>query len=240
MYPNLSFTIYPLSEQALVIDFGQQIAFSIHQMVLRCYDHLKANPLPVKHEWVPAYSSLTLHFDLFALAQHTSDPQPLAYLNKFIREKLAALPTVSPQEYRLHSIPVCYDPVLAPDLEQCLHQSGLSLEELIHLHTAIEYQVCFLGFLPGFAYMAEVDERIAFPRKHQPADRVHAGSVGIAGRQTGIYPLASPGGWQVIGRTPLHLFDPEKEIPVLFQPGDRVRFYSINHYEFDHYEGGTA
>ncbi|MBN8666290.1 MAG: 5-oxoprolinase subunit PxpB [Chitinophagales bacterium] len=240
MYPNLSFTIYPLSEQALVIDFGQRIEFSIHQLVLRCYDHLRANPLPVKHEWVPAYSSLTLYFDLFALVQHTGDPQPFAYLDKYIREKLSVLPTVLPHEHRVHSIPVCYDPVLAPDLNACVQRSGLSLEELIRLHTAIEYQVCFLGFLPGFAYMAEVDERIAFPRKQQPADRVHAGSVGIAGRQTGIYPLASPGGWQVIGRTPLHLFDPEKEIPVLFQPGDRVRFYSINHYEFDHYEGGVT
>lgn len=240
MYPNLSFTIYPLSEQALVIDFGQRIEFSIHQMVLRCYDHLQANPLPVKHEWVPAYSSITLYFDLFALVQYTGHPQPIVYLEKFIREKLAALPTVAPKEHPVHSIPVCYDPLLAPDLEECVHRSGLSVSAFIHLHTAIEYQVCFLGFLPGFAYMAEVDERIAFSRKQQPVDRVHAGSVGIAGRQTGIYPLASPGGWQVIGRTPLDLFNPEKEIPVLFQPGDRVRFYSISHYEFDHYQSGIA
>lgn len=240
MYPNLSFTIYPLSEQALVIDFGQRTTLTVHPMVLRCYDHLRTNPLPIKHEWVPAYSSLTLYFDLFALAQHTGGPHPLDYLDKYIREKLSGLPTVSSREPRVHSIPVCYDPVLAPDLEECAQRSGLSFEELIHLHTAIDYQVCFLGFLPGFAYMAEVDERIAFARKQQPADRVHAGSVGIAGRQTGIYPLASPGGWQIIGRTPVHLFDPGREVPVLFQPGDRVRFYSIDHYEFNHYESGIA
>ena len=108
-------------------------------------------------------------------------------------------------------------------------------DEIVRLHTERIYKVYMIGFLPGFAYMGEVDERIAMPRKQQPRTNVEAGSVGIAGIQTGIYPLTSPGGWQIIGKTPMKLFDKEKEDAVLLQPGDEINFYSITENEFANY-----
>ena len=118
-------------------------------------------------------------------------------------------------------------------------KNKISVEEIIHLHASTTYRVYMLGFLPGFAYMGMVDEKIATPRKQFPAP-VEAGSIGIAGRQTGIYPLNSPGGWQIIGRTPLKLFDKEKNDPTLFKTGDTVQFYSITKDEFENSKSGNA
>lgn len=240
MYPPSFFSIYPLSEQSLVIDFGSGTDLFTHQQVLAAYDHLRHQPIPGALEWVPAYSSLVLHYDLFSLLTNHPGEDPFVLL-QFHLESL--LRKGIPQEERislLHQIPVCYDPSLAADLENLAAEKGLSVEKLIEEHTRPEYRVCFLGFLPGFAYMAEVEPILAMPRKAQPAERVPAGSVGIAGRQTGIYPLASPGGWHIIGRTPVTLFDSENEKTVLFQPGDRVRFYSIDKNEFERHQSRTA
>ena len=129
------------------------------------------------------------------------------------------------------NIPVCYDEEFGVDLQRIVEEKKLSKDEVIRLHCGKQYRVFMLGFLPGFPYMGEVDEKIAMPRKSEPK-AVAAGSVAIAGRQTGIYPLASPGGWSVIGRTPLKLFDPEKERPTLLNAGDTVEFYSISKEEF--------
>jgi inhibitor of KinA len=115
----------------------------------------------------------------------------------------------------------------------------LTTEDVIRIHTSSPYTVYMNGFVPGFAYMGEVEESIAMDRKSSPV-AVAAGSVGIAGKQTGVYPLPSPGGWQVIGRTPLQLFDPQAQDPVLLQPGDRVQFYPITYHEFENYQGRTA
>eukprot|EP01136_Pigoraptor_vietnamica_P038048 Opistho-1_new@106825 len=126
------------------------------------------------------------------------------------------------------TIPVCYDLSLAPDLVELATLHQLSVEEVIQLHTAQTYRVYMIGFLPGFAYMGSVDERIRTARKANPRTKVPAGSVGIAGEQTGIYPLDSPGGWQLIGQTPLPLFDATRTDPCLLQPGDEVQFCSIS------------
>ncbi len=133
---------------------------------------------------------------------------------------------------RLLNIPVCYDQEFAWDIQQLAATKNISVEEVIQIHTARQYKVYMLGFLPGFAYMGEVDEKIATPRKPQPVN-IEAGSVGIAGKQTGIYPLSSPGGWQIIGRTPMKLFNAAEEEPTLLKAGDTVQFYSINKNEFE-------
>ncbi|HYF30176.1 MAG TPA: 5-oxoprolinase subunit PxpB [Chitinophagaceae bacterium] len=130
------------------------------------------------------------------------------------------------------SIPVCYDPRFGPDLEEMARTKNLTVHELVQLHCSTTYRVYMLGFLPGFPYMGKVDERLVMPRRPQPRD-VAAGSVGIAGWQTGIYPLASPGGWQIIGRTPLKLFNAAKDPPVLLNAGDMVRFYPVTVQEFE-------
>jgi inhibitor of KinA len=139
----------------------------------------------------------------------------------------------------LISIPVCYEKEFAHDLEWIAIQNNISLEEIISLHTAASYHVYMLGFLPGFAYMGLVNDKISVPRKQKPVT-VEAGSVGIAGKQTGIYPLSSPGGWQIVGRTPMKLFDKEKESPTLIKSGDSVQFYSITKDEFEDIKSRNA
>jgi inhibitor of KinA len=131
-------------------------------------------------------------------------------------------------------IPVCYEGDYAPDLAALAQQKQLTEQEVVNIHTATIYNVYMIGFLPGFSYMGEVNERIAVPRKQHPT-QVMAGSVGIAGSQTGIYPLNSPGGWQIVGRTPLPLFDPFAPEPVKLQAGDKVQFYAITKQEFESY-----
>jgi inhibitor of KinA len=133
------------------------------------------------------------------------------------------------------TIPVCYEKEFALDIEEIATVKNISINELIEIYTSKIYHVYMMGFLPGFAYMGEVDEKLEMPRKQQPRQTVEAGSVGIAGRQTGIYPLASPGGWQIIGRTPLKLFDAEKKEPTLLKAGDKAKFISISKDEFESY-----
>jgi len=132
-------------------------------------------------------------------------------------------------------IPVCYAEKYGLDLNEISKQKKISISEIIQLHTAKKYRIYMIGFLPGFAYMGEVDKQIAITRKAQPRINVEGGSVGIAGMQTGIYPLDSPGGWQIIGKTPLKLFDKEKDHTVLLQPGDEIEFYPITEDEFKNY-----
>ena len=132
-----------------------------------------------------------------------------------------------PSDGREVPIPVCYEGEYAPDLEAVARQKGLSPGEVIDLHCSIEYRIYMIGFLPGFPYMGKIDPRIEIPRKMRPVP-VIAGGVGIAGMQTGIYPLNSPGGWQIIGRTPLHLFNRHADPPVALLTGDRVRFYPVS------------
>ena len=129
-------------------------------------------------------------------------------------------------------IPICYDPSLAPDLFKLAEERKLAPEIVVHLHSGKPYRVYMIGFLPGFAYMGKVDERITMPRKNNPSIEVPAGSVGIAGEQTGIYPVNSPGGWNIIGQTPMRLFDARNNDPVLLKAGDEVQFVPITLQQF--------
>lgn len=135
---------------------------------------------------------------------------------------------------RIYSIPVCYDPEFAPDLNYVATRNNLKTTELISLHTAPVYTLFFIGFLPGFLYLGGMDERLSCPRKEEPRKRIEKGAVGIAGNQTGIYPNSSPGGWQIIGNCPLSFFDPAQEIPSPFNPGDQISFEAVSRKEYDH------
>ncbi|HEY1113530.1 MAG TPA: 5-oxoprolinase subunit PxpB [Chitinophagaceae bacterium] len=230
------YTIFPLGDCALTIEFGHVIDKEVNKRVLALFRQLKSLPLPGITDVVPAYGSLSVYYDTVAILQEAEeDKTAFETMSEAMRqllegEHLSAI-DVSPRHIR---VPVCYAPRYAPDLEMLANARELTTEEVVHLHTTGVYRVYMLGFLPGFAYMGEVDERIAMPRKDTP-QWVAAGGVGIAGRQTGIYPLGSPGGWQIIGRTPLKLFHRKDEHPVLFSPGDTVTFYSITEDEFAHY-----
>jgi inhibitor of KinA len=235
MSTTVPYRIFPLGDSALTIDFGNVIDETINIEVLKRFNYILQHPLPGIIEAVPAYSSLTLYYDVVALHRSIPKDHPVFDWMKSQAEQLLSisLPT-EPTAQRTIRIPVCYDELFAPDIAMLAAKKQLNIDEVVQLHTSKSYRVYMLGFLPGFSYMGLVDERIAMARKSQPK-QVAAGSVGIAGRQTGLYPLASPGGWQIIGRTPLRLFDAGREDPVMLRAGDMVEFYSISKDEFTGY-----
>ena len=227
-----AYTIFPLGDSALTIDFGNRIDEALNEKVLQLFNRLQ-NFSPFFIDIIPAYSSLTIYYDV--LHFHSSECSAFEAVKALLQPVLKEDATIEMGDGRIVRIPVCYGIPFAPDLETLAQQKQLTTEEVIQLHTANVYRVYMIGFLPGFAYMGKVDSRIATPRKSQPRTTIPAGAVGIAGEQTGIYPLASPGGWNIIGQTPLKLFDANMEAPVFFQPGDKVHFYSITEDEFKNY-----
>lgn len=237
MNPYQPYSVFPLGDSALTIDFGNIIGEDINKKVLRLFHHLKTIEDTSIVDLVPAYSSLTVYYDV-ASFHH---PEKTAFESMAdILEKLLTKTTHSLEERAGYlEVPVCYSKKFAPDIDYLAEQNGLSVEEVIHIHTSKIYRVYMLGFLPGFTYMGEVDDKIAIPRKPAPV-RLFAGAVGIAGKQTGIYPMESPGGWQIIGRTPVRTFKKDDRQPVLFQPGDAVKFYSISEDEFTNYQAGRS
>lgn len=180
---------------------------------------------------IPAYTTLMVVYDIQKIKQRTNLS---AY--EYMYKKLQAVLKVScinPVTNPCMEIPVCYDTFFGIDLNAIAEQKKISIEEIIQIHSSTQYHVYMLGFLPGFAYMGNVADRIVTPRLSTPRIQVAAGSVGIAGNQTGIYPLDSPGGWNIIGRTPIILFDTTKEQPCLLQPGNKIKFVSITKDEFE-------
>jgi inhibitor of KinA len=214
--------ILPLGDHAVMVEYPQQIDPHIHRQVMHLFHYIKALELPDITDLIPAYASLTIVY-----APGFSGVESL----------IASAPPLTDPVYipRLLEIPVCYDLSMAPDLQHMADQKGLSVEEIVRLHTSIDYTVYMLGFLPGFPYMGKVDDRIATSRLKKPRTEVPAGSVGIAGSQTGIYPMASPGGWNIIGRTPIRMFDAGKDEPCFCNPGDQVRFIAISREAFTSY-----
>ncbi|AHC34302.1 allophanate hydrolase [Pseudomonas fluorescens] len=173
---------------------------------------------------VPSYTTLMVHYDLTALSP--------AQARGLIDQALTDLQPQAQGSGQCHVLPVWYDLSVGPELSLLSRRSGLSVEDVIRRHSAHEYQVFALGFAPGFAFMGLVDEALATARLNTPRKRVAAGSVGIAERQTAAYPVVSPGGWNLIGRTPAKLFDRERDGYSLMQPGDTVRFAAVSHAEF--------
>jgi len=226
------YTMYPLGDQALTIELGNKIEEPTNEQVMRVFQHLQKNPIPFVSDIIPAYSSITVVYQTAAIRK--AYPGQSAF-NRIKEELNLRLQHTDKGDFkhRLIEIPVCYETGLGPDLAELAAHAGLSTAEVIQKHTANIYRVYMIGFLPGFAYLASVDPAIRMPRKLQPRPLVPAGSVGIAGEQTGIYPLNSPGGWQIIGQTPLPMLDVSQESPCLLQPGDQVRFRSISLEEFD-------
>ena len=231
-YPVIPYRIFPLGDTAVTVDFGNCIDEAINREVIARFHQLQQHPLPGMIEAAPAYSSFVVYYDVLKVRK-AIPPGDTAFefIKQQLEERLKQPIQQNIEPGRLIKIPVCYESAFAPDIQYLSATKNISIDGVIHTHTSKPYKVYMLGFLPGFAYMGEVDEKIAIPRKPQPVNIVE-GSVGIAGKQTGIYPLASPGGWQIIGRTPLKLFEVTKEEPTLFRAGDIVQFYSISKKEF--------
>lgn len=232
------YDIFPLGDSALTLDFGNMIDEVVNREVIRLFYSLKSEPLDAMTEAVPAYSSLTIYYDPVQIPRSVNQ-SAFSFMQTELENFIRKNNRDAGEQSRSIRIPVCYEEEFAPDLSALASGAGLSIHEVVELHTSSEYRVYMMGFLPGFAYMGIVNEKISIPRKPLP-QYVKAGSVGIAGSQTGIYPLDSPGGWQIIGRTPLQLFDADKKDPVLLRAGDRIRFFSIKGHEFKDYQTGIA
>lgn len=228
------YAMFPLGDAALTIDFGNSIDDETNKKVLQLYNQIKDAHIPYITDLVPAYSSLTVYYDVVSI--HSTEQSAFEVISELIENITEEKPRSSNSTNRLIDIPVCYENKYALDIDEIARQKNLTPEEIIAIHSSKTYRIYMLGFIPGFSYMGLVDERIAVPRKTEPRLNVEAGSVGIAGRQTGIYPLNSPGGWQIIGKTPLQLFNKDLAQPVLFEPGDEVKFYSITEDEFEDFK----
>ncbi len=232
MPESLSLHMYPCGDHALTIEWEDTADLANHRKVLALCRVLAAKKIAGIRDIIPAYSTVTVVYDTVALLKN---PSPITVYERMCENILSVVSGGEMMEAptsRQVSIPVCYDLSLAPDLLSLAESHGLTTDEVIHLHTARTYRVYMIGFLPGFAYMGTVDEKLVTPRKQSPRTLVPAGSVGIAGIQTGIYPYDSPGGWQLIGRTPMQMFDTGREQPSLLQPGEEVRFQSITLTEY--------
>lgn len=220
-----TFRILPLGDSAITIEFGNEIDPEINARAIAFARAV------VEQDWsgildvVPTYRSVTVHFD------------PLQWTSSLLTKKLQSLPRLRLKARQstgtFHEIPVLYGGEWGPDLEEVAGSAGLSIADTIRSHASTRYRVYMLGFSPGFPYLGLVPERLAMPRRSTPRTKVPAGSVGIADRQTGIYPSATPGGWQLIGRTPIAIYRKAEPSPFLLKPGDLVQFRPIDQDEFD-------
>lgn len=234
------FTVSSLGEKALIIRFEQVISEEVHQHVLHIQQAIENLHVEGITELVPAYCSLVVHYDPYKVWQYLKqlgvEQPPSHYLLTLIEQMITTTQVKvlsDPSTARIVEIPVCYGGAYGPDLQEVARFNDLSVEEVIAIHSSKPYFVHMLGFAPGFPYLGGMDKRIAMPRKAIPRPTIEAGSVGIAGEQTGIYPISTPGGWRIIGRTPLQLFRPEHDIPALIQAGDYIKFIPIPTEQFD-------
>jgi len=225
--PAKSTRIFPLGENALTIEFGNEISERLNDLVLSLVAHFDTARFPCFVEVVPAYASVTIFYDLLQVRRsYPEQADAFTAVQALVEQAIVNLPERQQTESRIVEIPVDFSIENAPDLQFVAESHSLEREDVIRIFTAAVYRVYMLGFLPGFAYMGEVDKRIVVPRKTSPRLKVPKGSVGIAGAQTGIYPLESPGGWQIIGKTDLELFTTAEKSPCLLRPGDLVKFTS--------------
>jgi inhibitor of KinA len=218
------------SDQTLLVSFGDRIARETHDRVRWLLASLQEAPIAGTRNLHPAYCSLLIKFDPLRTGHEA--------IEREVRERIAVQEAGTVAAARHVEIPVCYGGEFGPDLDFLAELRHLSIEDLIRTHSQETYTVYFLGFVPGFAYLGAVPDTIAAPRLATPRRRVEAGSIGIAGRQTGIYPCAVPGGWRLVGRTPLSLFRIDREPMALLAPGDEVRFRPISRDEYVRIEGG--
>ena len=230
-----TYQIYSVSDQAVTLDFGGPISVATNDRVYMLMASLLKNKLEGVTDIIPAYSSITVVYDYMKVYEQQlkkEDTQSISSLiKKWMEDNLTEHVNDTGANKKEMIIPVCYDKTVGLDIESVAQKHNLTIQEVIELHTAITYRVFMNGFLPGFAYMCIVDPSIQTPRHESPRPVVKAGSVGIAGVQTGIYPSDSPGGWQIIGKTPVPLIDENENI--LLKPGSFVKFNAISLFEFE-------
>lgn len=234
----------PLGEGAMIVEFGRCIRPDIHRQVKAFADYLDSHRFPGMIEHASAFSSVTVFYDPFLVKKLQSesgkDDAVSAYqiIRRLLQKLLLNINVKEKQNPRVVEIPVCYGGEFGPDLDFVAKHNQLSADDVIEIHTGGRYLVYMIGFAPGFPYLGGMSKRIASPRRQSPRLAIPAGSVGIAGMQTGVYPIETPGGWQLIGRTPLALFRPQDNPPSLLQSGDIIQFRQISYKEYEEYREG--
>lgn len=215
-------SFFPAGDSALVAEFGREIDESINAQVHAMAAWITAQRLRGVREVLPTFRSLMVYYDPLVV----SYGRLVRQLSRFSGEKVRE----TGGEREIVEVPCCYD---GPDLADMQALTGLSAEEIIAIHSGVDYRIYMMGFLPGFVYLGGLDLRIHAPRLQTPRTRIEPGSVGIGGSQTGIYPVASPGGWRILGRTPLKLYDPTRSQPILCRAGQFIRFVPISASEYE-------
>jgi KipI family sensor histidine kinase inhibitor len=209
-------------ESALIIELGDEIDVECNERVIALSEEMRS--IDGVSEILPTYRSLLVHYDPL-----------ITSFDELVENGKEKMRTLKMRRMRgkTFEVPVCYGGDLGPDLGFVARHNSMSEEEVMRAHGSRDYRIYMMGFLPGFPYLGGMDERIAAPRLEKPRTKIPAGSVGIAGKQTGIYPLESPGGWRIIGRTPMRLYDPDAEDPVPMRAGDTIRFVRIEREEYE-------
>jgi inhibitor of KinA len=230
----------PLGDSGVLIRFGDRISDATYQRIVSISRYLADHPFTGMIEHVPAYTTIAVYYDPVVLAGNSRREPPYDRACQAISDLLGAVPEAPTGDTPLHEIPVCYGGELGPDLPRVAEHNRLTQEQVVEIHTTPIYRVYLIGFSPGFPYLGGMSDRLSTPRQATPRIAVPAGSVGIAGIQTGIYPIESPGGWQLIGRTPTLLFDPRRSPAALLSMGDRVRFRSVSAGQYEEIKRTSA
>ncbi len=230
---RLGWKIEPMGDRCLMVEFGQRVDPQINRTVHAFAGQLLAEPIDGVTDVVPAFTTVAVHYRPEALAEPGGRELPHRRLTRILEAMLARGVASRSGEQRTVEIPVCYGGEFGPDLDEVAARCALAPEQVIELHCASAHVVYMLGFAPGFPYMGGLDPKLAMPRRSTPRVRIPAGTIAIAREQSAVYTFETPGGWNLIGRTPLALFTPRSDPPTLLQPGDRVRFVPISREAFD-------
>ncbi|HIX83380.1 MAG TPA: 5-oxoprolinase subunit PxpB [Candidatus Megamonas gallistercoris] len=238
------FEIKPLGETALIVKFGNEISPQIHYKIKSLSEYLEKYPFVGMVEYVISYTSLAIYYNPFTVKKSFSqykEQSAVQIVATYIKDCVQKMQQVDESRANVVEIPVCYGGKYGPDIEFVAKHNNLSMQEVIDIHTAPQYLVYMIGFCPGFPYLGGMDKRIATPRREVPRIEIPARSIGIAGEQTGGYPISTPGGWQIIGRTPIEMFNPDdEENPTLLHSGDLVKFYAVSEKEYLALKGERA